>query len=159
MQYKDSVAALAKDGDLVMLEIDNQNQRDEAERRASHNIQYMGITAGLATIFILLVLMGVFSSSAVVIRGLGFFAFIFFFEFLILLFDNYIHELTHGEPWKVLSIKIVLIGMLLPLHHYVEHKVVNHLLQRKKMRFLKWKKVSPPTPEPIIEEAKDEVME
>jgi hypothetical protein len=59
------------------------------------------------------------------------------------LFDNAIHEITHGEPWKVLSIKIVLIGMLLPLHHYVEHKVVNNLLKRKKVKLLNWKKSGP----------------
>ena len=139
-QYKDSAAVLAKDGDLVVMEIENENRRMEAETRASHNIQYMGITAGLASVFILLVLLGVFSSSTAIIRGLSFFAFIFFFEFLILLFDNLIHDLTHGEPWKILSIKIVLIAILLPLHHYVEHKVSNHLLKRKKITFLRWKK-------------------
>jgi tetratricopeptide (TPR) repeat protein len=143
MQYKDSASTLAKDGDLVVLEIENENQRMEAETRSSHNIQYMGITAGLASVFILLALLGVFSSSTTIIRGISFFAFIFFFEFLILLFDTAIHKLTHGEPWKILSIKIVLIGMLLPLHHYVEHKVVDHLLKRKKIRFLNWKKDKP----------------
>jgi len=146
MQYKDSAAALAKDGELVMLEIDSENQRAETERRKSHNIQYMGITAGLASIFIILVLLGVFSSSTIIIRGLGFFSFIFFFEFLILIFDNVIHDLTHGEPWKVLAIKIMLIAMLLPLHHYVEHKVVHHLLHRKKINLLNWKKKKAPAP-------------
>jgi hypothetical protein len=143
MQYKDSAAALSKEGDLVVMEIDNENQRMESEKRARNNIQYMGITAGLASVFILLVLLGVFSSSTAIIRGLGFFAFIFFFEFLILLFDNSIHNLTHGEPWKILSIKIVLIAMLLPLHHYVERKLVHHLLNRKKFNLLRWKKVRP----------------
>ncbi|MGC4039522.1 MAG: hypothetical protein QM710_01650 [Flavobacterium sp.] len=157
MQYKDSAAALSKDGDLVVMEIENENQRMEAETRASHNIQYMGITAAIASVFILLALLGVFSSSTTVIRGLSFFAFIFFFEFLILLFDNAIHELTHGEPWKVLSIKIVLIAMLLPFHHYVEHKVVHHLLHRKKVPFLKWRKQKPEPPAP--EEKVDAVIE
>lgn len=155
MQYKDSAAALSKDGDLVVLEIENENQRMEAETRASHNIQYMGITAGLALVFILLVLLGVFSSSTAIIRGLGFFSFIFFFEFLILLFDNAIHELTHGEPWKILSIKIVLIAMLLPLHHYVEHKVVHHLLHRKKVSLFKRKKVKPQIAAPIEDKAEN----
>jgi hypothetical protein len=121
----------------------------QAETRASHNIQYLGITAGLASVFILLVLLGVFSSSTGIIRGFCFFAFIFFFEFLILLFDKVIHQLTHGAPWKILSIKIVLIGMLLPLHHYVERKVVHHLLNRKKVNFLRWKKVSPQPTAPL----------
>ncbi len=155
MQYKDSAAALSKDGDLVVLEIENENQRMETERRASHNIQYMGITAGLASVFILLVLLGVFSSGTAIIRGLSFFAFIFFFEFLILLFDNAIHQFTHGEPWKILSIKIVLIAMLLPLHHYVEHKVVHHLLHRKKVSLLKWRKVPLPIPTPLADKNED----
>lgn len=155
MQYKDSASILAKDGDLVVLEIENENQRREAETRSSHNIQYMGITAGLASVFILLALLGVFSSSATIIRGISFFAFIFFFEFLILIFDTAIHKLTHGEPWKILSIKIVLIGMLLPLHHYVEHKVVDHLLQRKKIRFLSWKKGKPQVATAVADKADD----
>ncbi|WP_309613258.1 hypothetical protein [Flavobacterium sp.] len=157
MQFKDSVAVLSKDGDLVVLEIVNENQRQQAETRASHNIQYMGITAGIASVFILLVLLGVFSSSTTIIRGLSFFAFIFFFEFLILLFDTAIHKLTHGEPWKILSIKIILIAMLLPFHHYVEHKVVNHLLQRKKIRFLSWKKEKPQLATPVENKADDVV--
>lgn len=139
MQYKDSASALSKEGDLVVMEIDNETQRQEAEIRASHNIQYMGITVGLASVFILLVFLGVFSTSSSIIKGLSFFAFIFFFEFLILLFDNFIHELTHGEPWKVLSIKIVLIAMLLPLHHYIEKKVSHHLQHRKKISIFKRK--------------------
>jgi hypothetical protein len=157
MQYKDSAAALAKDGDLVVMEIENENQRMEAERRASNNIQYMGITAGLATVFILLVLLGVFSSSTAIIRGLSFFAFIFFFEFLILLLDNTIHRITHGEPWKILSIKIVLIAMLLPLHHYIEHKVAHHLLHRKKVTLLRWKKLRSSLPAPIVDST-DEIV-
>lgn len=115
-------------------------------------IQYKGITAGLAFVFMLLVLPGVFSSSTAIIRGLSFFAFIFLFEFLILLFDNAIHELTHGEPWKVLSIKIGLIAMLLPLHHYVEHKVVHHLLHRKKFSLFRWRRLNPAVPVPVGDE-------
>ncbi len=149
IQYKDSAAGLSKEGDLVVLEIESENQRMEAERRSSYNIQYMGITAGLASVFILLVLLGVFSTSTSIIRGLSFFAFIFFFEFLILLFDNFIHELTHGEPWKILSIKIVLIAILLPFHHYIENKVSHHLLHRKKISIFKLKKVNLQTPAPI----------
>jgi len=140
MQYRDSATALSKEGDLVVMEIDSENERTEAERRARFNIQYMGITAGLATVFLLLVLLGVFSTSTAIIRGLSFFAFIFFFEFLILLFDNLIHRLTHGEPWKILSIKIVLIAVLLPFHHFIEKKVSHHLLNRKKITLFKYRK-------------------
>jgi tetratricopeptide (TPR) repeat protein len=139
-KYKDSIQELSKEKDLVSLEVDNENRRkerlakaaiDEANRR--HNIQYLGITAGIAGVFVLLVMIGLFSVSVRTIRVLGFFSFIFLFEFIILLADNKIHHLTHGEPWKILLIKIVLIAILMPLHHYLEHKVIHYLNTHKKI--------------------------
>ena len=47
--------------------------------------------------------------------------------------------------------------MLLPFHHYVEHKVVNHLLQRKKIRFLSWKKGKPQLATPVENKTDDVV--
>jgi hypothetical protein len=65
------------------------------------------------------------------IQALGFISFIFLFEFIILLADQKIHHMTHGEPWKILAIKIVLIAILLPLHHWIEHKVVQRLISKR----------------------------
>lgn len=131
---KDSMQKLSREKDLLSLEIDNENRRKEREaarleqeKQRRHNIQYMAIIIAIATIFILLVMAGVFSVSKTTIHVLGFFAFIFLFEFIILLADNQIHHWTHGEPWKVLAIKIVLIAMLLPLHHWLEKKVIHYL--------------------------------
>ena len=125
---------LSREKDLLSLEIDNENRRKEREaarleqeKTRRHNIQYTGIIIAIATIFILLVMAGVFSVSKTTIHVLGFFAFIFLFEFITLLADNQIHHWTHGEPWKVLAIKIVLIAMLLPLHHWLEKKVIHYL--------------------------------
>lgn len=80
---------------------------------------------------------GAFSVSKATIRILGFFAFIFLFEFIILLADNQIHDWTHGEPWKVLAIKIVLIAILLPLHHWLEEKVIHYLSTKEVLKIRK----------------------
>ena len=140
-QYKDSLNQLAKEKDLMILEIDNENKRKEREvkleeerRIRSHNVQYLGITAAIAVVFIILAMAGFFKVSVSLIRIIGFFAFIFLFEFIILLADNQIHHLTHGEPWKVFGIKIVLIAMLLPLHHWVEHKVIHYLTKHHMLK-------------------------
>jgi len=140
-QYKDSIRNLAKDADLLKLEVDNDNRRrerlakEEEERTLRrHNIQYMGFTIGLAVLFVVLVMLGFFMVSPRTIRALGFFSFIFLFEFIILLTDKQIHEWTHGEPWKVLLIKIFLAAMLLPLHHWLEHKVIHYLNTRRKIK-------------------------
>lgn len=136
--YKDSLEKLATEKDLMLMEVDNEKRREERaalqaeeRQRARHNIQYMGITVAIACIFIVLVMLGIFRISHTAIRILGFFAFIFLFEFIILIADNQIHHWTHGEPWKVLAIKIGLISLLLPLHHYLEEKVIHYLTSRK----------------------------
>jgi tetratricopeptide (TPR) repeat protein len=128
----------SKAKDILTVEIDTENKRKERlEKEAAEatitrrNWQYMGIIVSILSLFILLATIGIFNVPIKWIRALGFISFIFLFEFIILLADNWIHDATHGEPWKVLAIKVVLIAMLLPLHHYLEHKVVAYLTQKK----------------------------
>ncbi|HTI09383.1 MAG TPA: hypothetical protein VL832_12530 [Puia sp.] len=139
-RYTDSIKTLAKETDLQKLEVDNDNRRRERLAREEeenvqhrHNVQYMGFTVGLVGLFVSLVMMGFFVVSPRTIRALGFFSFIFLFEFIILLADKQIHEATHGEPWKVLLIKVLLAAILLPLHHWLEHKVIHYLTSRRKI--------------------------
>ncbi len=142
--YSDSLRTLTTEKDLMVLEVENENKRKEREAlqaeedtRTRHNIQYMGITVAIACVFILLTMFGIFRVSSTTIRILGFFAFIFLFEFIILLADHEIHHWTHGEPWKIMAIKIVLISILLPLHHYLEEKVIHYLTSRKMLELNK----------------------
>jgi tetratricopeptide (TPR) repeat protein len=132
--YRDSLETLGRQKDLLNIEIENATKRTEQQKimeaeakRLRNNVEYLGITAALATVFIILVILGVFRISPAVIKGLGFFAFIFLFEFIVLLLDTQIHELTQGEPWKVLGVKVVIIALLLPLHHWLEEKMLHYL--------------------------------
>ena len=138
--YRDSIESLSKQKDLLNIEIQNANKRaeqqkkDEEERkRTRNNIEYLGITAVIATVFIILVTLGVFKISPGIIRAMGFFAFIFLFEFIVLLLDDQIQVLTHGEPWKVLAVKIFIISLLLPLHHWLEKKMTHYLTYKAHM--------------------------
>ena len=138
--YKDSSEKINKEKELAQVEAADVQQRLEKEEkkkeealRRNHNIQYMAITIGIALLFVILVVMGIFKVSENTIKILGFFAFIMFFEFIILIADNKIHDLTHGEPWKVLAIKIILIAMLLPLHHWLEHKMISYLTSHNRL--------------------------
>lgn len=135
--YKDSVDLLGKEKELALLEIQNEekDQQRKAELAAKalqrkYNLQYMLITIIVATAFVLLIMVGMFKVSTFTIRLMGFLSLIFFFEFIILVLDNKIHHFTHGEPWKVWLIKIGIISILLPVHHYLEHKLIHYLLSR-----------------------------
>ncbi len=154
-KLNDSLQQLSKEKDLLSVEVENENKRKEREQARQreeqnrrHNIQYMGITVAIAAIFLLLTLMGLFKISKSTIKILGFFAFIFLFEFIILLADNQIHHWTHGEPWKIILIKIGLIAVLLPLHHWLEEKVIHYLtnkdlLSNSRFKFMSAKLKSP----------------
>jgi len=137
----DSLRNLARATDLLKLEVDNDNRRRDREAKEEeeatehrHNVQYMGFTVGLVVLFIVLVMMGWLAVPPSVIRTLGFLSFIFLFEFIILLTDKQIQGWTHEEPWKVLLIKIALAAVLVPLHHWLEHKVIVYLSNRKRFK-------------------------
>lgn len=135
----DSLIRIQKLDELVAMEIDNEanllemlNEREKSKTKRRNNIQYTAIVVMLFTAFVILMIMGRYKVKPWVIRTIGFFAFIFAFEFIILIADNVIHHITHGEPWKILLIKIILIGILLPLHHFIEGVVIQYLLDKKK---------------------------
>ena len=134
----DSVNNLSKQDQILVMEIDHETRQreriaehDRQETLRRHYLQYSAITIGILSAFVLLIMLGSLKVPEWIIRMLGFFSFIFLFEFIILLADHKIHEMTEGEPWKVLLIKIFLIAILLPLHHGIEKMVITYLLNHK----------------------------
>ena len=74
-----------------------------------------------------------FKVSATTIKMIGFFAFLMFFEFIFLIFKKNIYSITKGEPWKDLLFMIGLAALLLPLHHWMEHKVIKYLTSHNRL--------------------------
>lgn len=141
LKLKDSLTNLSKAQDLISMEIDSENKRKERRLKEEeealqrrHNIQYSAIVVSILFLFILLASFGFLRVPINWIKVLGFFSFIFFFEFIILIADQQIHHATHGEPWKILAIKVGLIAILLPLHHLIEKKVVNLITEQRLKR-------------------------
>jgi len=123
---------------VVLLQVDRENKKREndlleaaqlAERK--HNIQIMAIILLITVFFAFTLFLGMFAVSKTTIRMLGYFAFIFLFEFIIVLLDHPIIAITHGEPLKIWGIKICLIAMLVPIQHFLEHRLISFLQSRK----------------------------
>jgi hypothetical protein len=131
----DSMNNMSKKDQLLTLELDHETrQRDLAADRDRENtlrrdsIQYMAMIIVMISVFIILLMLGSLKVPEWIIRMLGFLSFIFLFEFIILVADPRIHELTAGEPWKIILIKIFLLAILLPVHHWIEKRVIAFLL-------------------------------
>jgi len=139
-KYKDSIKTLLIENDIRKEEAEDERQRQlEAEKEAEelkkrrNNIQYLAIVIGIISLFVSLVILGMFKVSAGVIRAIGFFVFLMFFEFIFLIFKKNIYEFTKGEPWKDLAFMIGLAAILVPLHHWLEHKVLHYLTSHNRL--------------------------
>lgn len=134
----DSLNVLTKNDQLLMMEIDHEtrqrelaSEQEQTQTHRRHNIQYTAITIIIITLFIILMMLGSLKVPSWTIKMLGFFSFILFFEFIIMIADHKIYEVTANEPWKILLIKISLIAFLLPFHHWIERKVTLFLINKK----------------------------
>ena len=133
-EYIGRLNAANRQDEILALDLENEirtremlAQQEEQRTLHRHNIQYMAITLLIGACFAILAMLGVLQVPRWLISAMGFISFIFFFEFIILLIDHKVQVLTHGEPWMMLSIKIMIIAVLLPFHHWLEHKVVHYL--------------------------------
>jgi tetratricopeptide (TPR) repeat protein len=139
-ELKDSVEKLNKEKELAQVEAADEQLRivrlekeKEEAKRKRFNIQYLGITIGITALFVALVMLGMFRVSATTIKMIGFFAFLMFFEFIFLIFKKNIYSITEGEPWKDLLFMIGLAALLLPLHHWLEHRVIHYLTSHNRL--------------------------
>jgi tetratricopeptide (TPR) repeat protein len=139
-RYKDSIETLKREKELTQVEAEDEEQRlaraakEAAELKSRrNNIQYLGIVIGIIGLFVALVILGMFKVSAGLIKAIGFFVFLMFFEFIFLVFKKNIYSVTQGEPWKDLAFMIALAALLVPLHHWLEHKVLHYLTSHNRL--------------------------
>lgn len=136
--YTDSNNAVLQNDQMSEIEIENnirlkklQDEKEEIMLNRKSNFQVMIIVLAILLSLIILVLLSSYRIPASIVKGFGYMTFVLVFEFIILLLDTKIHHWAHGQPIKIMAVKIVLIAILLPIHHATEHKVVHYLLKNK----------------------------
>jgi hypothetical protein len=123
---------------LILLQVEQEKKNrendlleEEAKTKRKHNLQIMAITVTITVVFIFMLFLGTFAVSKTTIRMVGYFAFISLFEFIIVLLDHPIMEISKGEPFKIWGIKIGVIALLVPVQHFLEHRLIAFLQSRK----------------------------
>ncbi len=169
----------AQSDKLLQLELETEartralyeTQAKEAINRR-FNIQYTGIIIGIALLFLVILLLPSAHISPRKLRVISFLTFILLFEFIILIADLFFHDWTHGEPWKLILIKLVFIAGLSQVHHLLEHRLARYLAQHEPLTELRrritswWKRdtqhqtSTAPHPHPPVEptESTDEIF-
>ena len=143
---------------VLLLERENRRHEDELKQFEEKQenkkyAQYMAITIAIGVVFIIMLVIGMFPVSKLTIKILGYIFFISLFEFIVLIIDTFLHTITHGEPLKIWLIKIVLIAMLVPLQHGLEHRLIKFLESKRLLKartsfsIKKWiQKIKKPAP-------------
>jgi|GEM_PF-1988659 len=94
----------------------------DLEEQRKHNLQYAAIAIAIITFVVIFLLL---SRSAKVsprlIEFLGVVGLLILFEFINLLLHPFIGEYTHHSPLLMLMIMVVIAGLLVPMHHKIEH--------------------------------------
>jgi len=140
IDYKDSVSnqkKIAEFQDITFAQqlknIDEQSKINEANERRKNNIQYALIALGI-TIFISLFLL--LSRSIIVnekwIEFLGVLGLLIVFEFINLFIHPYISEATNDSPIFMLIILVIVAALLIPLHHKLENRVKEKMVEKNK---------------------------
>ncbi len=137
-ELEEQMNPLGNRDELLSLEIQNAAHLQELAQREAHeernrryNIQYSLIMLIIAILFLIMLILGSYRVSPTVIHLSAFVSFILLFEFFKLLVDKQTYLITQGEPLKVIGIKIVLISIMLPLHHWVHKKVVHYYVRKR----------------------------
>ncbi|MBL4735873.1 MAG: tetratricopeptide repeat protein [Flavobacteriales bacterium] len=141
---KDSLFNEEKSKDLGKLEARHEFETAEAERKRVEqeeakqaaatksrrdNLQYSGILIMQVLVFAGVFMLGRFSIPVRLAGGMIFFAFLLFFEFMLVMLDPYIENYSGGEPAYKLLFNAVLAGLIFPLHSLFESKMKGRLVK------------------------------
>jgi len=134
---KDSLMGIAKmrtseqlifDENVRQLELVAKAAADKEERR--QQLQHIFIGLLIPGLFLLTVLLARIRIKVKLIRFLGVISLLFLFEYLTLLLHPVVQHITHHTPLLEILIFVAIAGLLIPLHHRLEHWMIEMLVRR-----------------------------
>lgn len=120
---------------------DRKEELKSYEKKNKHRLQYWMIF--IIVIIMLLVMIAVSSMTVPewLIQMMAFFSILAMTEFVLLLIDKQVYPFTRGEPIRKFIVKVAILTILFPLHHLIEHKVTEYMLNNNIIGKPKWSKI------------------
>jgi hypothetical protein len=100
-----------------------------AEKERKNLLQYSGIVLVLLIVGVLILVLGVVKVKPSIASGITFFAFLLFFEFLLILLDPAIERWSGGEPVYKLLFNAVIAACIFPVHAFFERIIKKRLIR------------------------------
>ena len=137
-QLNDSVNSKTKIREMQMISTSEQfrqrsldEERKQSEKKRLQQLQFLLIGIFIPVFFLLTFLLNRTKIHLKLIRLLGILSLLFFFEFLTLLLHPAVAAFTHHKPLYEILIFVVIAAILIPLHHKVEHWLIEKLTHHR----------------------------
>ncbi len=145
-QLNDSVNSKSKIREMQILSSSEQfrqrsleEEKKLASQKRLQQLQFLLIGIFIPAIFLLTFLLNRTKVHLKLIRLLGILSLLFFFEYLTLLLHPAVAEFTHHNPLYEILIFVVIAAILIPLHHKLEHWLIEKLTHHRHQIFMKEK--------------------
>ncbi|HRF25516.1 MAG TPA: hypothetical protein PLR98_15190, partial [Chitinophagaceae bacterium] len=145
-QLNDSVNSKSKIREMQILSSSEQfrqrsleEEKKLASQKRMQQLQFLLIGIFIPAIFLLTFLLNRTKVHLKLIRLLGILSLLFFFEYLTLLLHPAVAEFTHHNPLYEILIFVVIAAILIPLHHKLEHWLIEKLTHHRHQIFMKEK--------------------
>ena len=136
----EQVEIMSAEFDLRQMELAAAKEKEAEDQK--HNIQFALIALGIIILITLyLILSRSFITSTQMIEFFGVMALLIVFEFLNLLLNPLLENITNHTPLLMLLVLVCMAAILIPLHHKLEKWATNTLIKKnKEVRLAKAKK-------------------
>ena len=112
-------------------QLELQEEKLQAKKQRIQQLQMLLIAIFIPGFFILTLLLSRVNVHIKLIRLLGVLSLLFLFEYLTLLLHPTVAGLTHHNPIFEIIIFVGLAAVLIPLHHKLEHWLINKLIHHR----------------------------
>lgn len=114
-------------------QIELEENKKLAQQGRSEELQLLMIGICIPVFFLLTLLLSRIKMNARVVKILGIASLLFLFEYLTLLLHPYVSQITRHNPVYELLIYVTIAAILIPIHHRVEHWLVEKLVHDEQM--------------------------
>ena len=116
---------------LRQIEIEENKKIAQQERIAELQLLLIGIF--IPTFFLITLLLSRIKLDVRVVRVLGILSLLFLFEYLTLLIHPFVTRISNHTPVYELLVYVTIAGILIPIHHRIEHWMIDKLVHNKQM--------------------------
>jgi hypothetical protein len=114
-------------------QIEIEENKKLAQEARSQELQLLLIGIFIPTFFLLTLLLSRIKMDVRFVKILGVISLLFLFEYLTLLLHPYVSRITHHIPIYELLVYVSIAGVLIPIHHRIEHWMIDKLVHNKQL--------------------------